>query len=1799
MAGDHPAVVIAAVVTAARPERAGRVREANRRPMSQATSPLEIDYSQRPQEDHVHIHKRLWRNVISAAAIVAFALPLTTPLATNVGAQPAGTTSNTTSSIAGAGFVTPAAAFNPIGTDHTVTFTCTGAGTGATTTVVGTNAGCFDVTASANNITTGAAANVLSGSCGASGTFQNGTKTECFFASLTNVTTTCPTGATVGGILVNATYDATTNTCSEAIGAGTTFTAANCTAAGGTADAAGTTCTLPPVSGASCPIGSFSTAGTGTAAATCTLPTGLPTQVTAADCATFGGAPDSTGVTCVFRATTAATCPVSAIFTPASGTTQATCQEPIGTATQIGATRCTINGGSATTSTCTFAGTAVVCPAGATANNSTGTCTEAIGAATISATDCVTAGGTPTPAAPATATACFFPLTASQATATINPGANDAYTVTFTGYVAPTTVGATAAATICPAGTGPAVTGTTTPGTFACPFTVTAQKKYFEITKITVSPVNSTCTGGSLTFAEGLKAFFGPTCVVTAAVSGTTVLKTGVNCTDGSEPATGTLAPTAATGGDFPVGSTYDCTGDTLSVTGIMPTSAVPVTFSVTGPGSTTCTTALGGLAAGSTSTTSVSSTSGASVSICPTGAGTVAVSACLATPLPNNQPQVCSTALSITFTENAARVVPYVRWAGEKIVLTKCFGVGLAGSTIEFTLKGNNDGLSATLLPTNLGSLTGATAGGNAQLTSGSTQVFTTADATGCASVIGYADGEGVMSVDAAVYAAGGAQSLINEHAFQVFYLKFDNVTLENINFSTYTVAQAITPYLSFLAAQPTNNAGAAVTTSNTPLLGLSAAKLLPTSFMLPGAPGTGATGFDTVPIATTQYVRAMVHGYFEYPGDPSGRPASNVSIPGATTGSAGSYVLPAGRWVLPEDWPLLATFAGFGLNGQAADFTPSSVLAWDINSGYAFNPASENPVLCGAQGTLVAPATVESGAISDFLGSGSGTNLPCFGQDGNGQAYTTAPNGVCAGGATEAPFDATQSCTDPFPLKYAPAGSSTAAASSAAGSGGFAIVPTSHNSSYLPNGTLNEWDAPMPPAQVSFGITGGPGYLSQVNKTGLYRIGFAVPTPASGTCPTGYTASATNKDCELELFPDPFYSEAIPASPLIPPTTNNGGYLWDSWGFSFGTVTTTSAAASVPTTATLAALVPCSTTTTTTIGVTAGTAAAFSPGMIVNISGSTGTGTATLSGVLVTAVNPTTDMLTLDCATLDAAFAANGAAGAFGTAAPSLALGATITARDFTLTLTSGAGVAVGAGITLINGSGLTFTSTVTAVSGNTVTVSGAQGLAAAFGTGCATGLTATGSCSIGALVSSGTTVSIGTTSGINANGVATSGGPPQAAPKNPYPFWQWVPGAPGANDQPASGTVYSDNHGEAVVALNTFASGSNVQVTPTNGTCPTGYTSINVNSSVVNCLLPYQSLTQFQNVKTLGTAAGCIATFPSGTTAAVGTSAVTIDAGGPQAGQICINNQGGLEFGTGAVLGTTTVNAVADYPYTREHAPVGSASLTKVWTSLFNKSVTVSAGTPGPAGTTAYNVTVTAQDVTGAPLLEPVEVFALGNAGAAVLAPVTYGSLISASSTSAVVTPNAASGGVATFSLEVLNTAIGTSGLVVKVVFPFEKIERFATVISGSTTGTTATVVYPPGWQQVGGPAGSNFSVAEALFTWDPTAGAYTNATASAGNVTSAGPACTGYWAYFAAAMSISLPATTASGTTQTCTLQKGWNLVGDPFGGAATIQSGVTAFHWNGTSYDTVGVIPLGGSVWIYNDGTLNTVTLTQE
>jgi hypothetical protein len=129
---------------------------------------------------------------------------------------------------------------------------------------------------------------------------------------------------------------------------------------------------------------------------------------------------------------------------------------------------------------------------------------------------------------------------------------------------------------------------------------------------------------------------------------------------------------------------------------------------------------------------------------------------------------------------------------------------------------------------------------------------------------------------------------------------------------------------------------------------------------------------------------------------------------------------------------------------------------------------------------------------------------------------------------------------------------------------------------------------------------------------------------------------------------------------------------------------------------------------------------------------------------------------------------------------------------------------------------------------------------------------------------------------------------------------------------------------------------------------------------------------------------------------------------------------------------------------------------------------------------------------------------------------------------------------------------------------------------------------TASYVAGWNMVGGPPGTDLSSASILETW--TSSQYVIPPVS---ITQA---CQGYWAYFQQPTTVTLPS--SSGPTQTCALQAGWNIVGNPFSGQAQLPPGMVAWYWNPSrgAYDNVTAIPPGGSVWIISD-TPSSITLT--
>jgi hypothetical protein len=1092
--------------------------------------------------------------------------------------------------------------------------------------------------------------------------------------------------------------------------------------------------------------------------------------------------------------------------------------------------------------------------------------------------------------------------------------------------------------------------------------------------------------------------------------------------------------------------------------------------------------------------------------------------------------PVIATQTVTKTFSIIEGSTVPLIKWAGEKVVLQKYFGTNYAGYPVIFTLSCS---------VTNGNGCTGKFVSGsnpNSFVVSDNT-LNTVVDPDGVARALAESDAPGEMLATASLGEPasnpGNVTSVINEHQFAVYFLKLEDVTLGNVVPQTLTDTSG----LGFLSFVPGVLApGGTVTVGTT---------------MPWGSTATDVTT-ATVNVCADELLRARVRGWFTGQ-DQSTRPARAVP-----TGSASTSVelLPAGRWVLPDDWPALAVgSAGLGAIGGTAAF-PNFRPEWDLNGGWPFNQsenviAGETPSgpfysmdVFGALYATSGPCGVNDLPLFDnfdfFFASGgpwatgffgdtlyfapdsAATPIPVintaaaqddYGLDPNEPydiggcvyspiaAYTDVPapfgfNGTtystngylygpsvyfacdelgagfpqasaCQTGAgTIGPFDPLRSYTDPSEAELAGlVGSGNPGGAIGLEGAPYADSPT-YGSSYLPNGTLSQYDAVMPPAKIAFLITDPTQSCEAVtvgNSTFAqsatdYLTGAALNFNVSGSCPNGERLAAampgyfipaskddiyriavastvTGKINKL-LYVNPFYYEFIPDNPLIPPHANGQGYDWNS----FGAETSTT-------------ILGC--------GVSGGAPAttfgdycpAGSNYILVDIG-------ATPCYYASGAINPNTS----DACT-------NGGLGG----------SVIINTNFFGLTPNTGENLAIG-GTNCPPAASLPDDEVCISLEGAMATTD-----------------------YVGATVTTGLQEQSGETQG-------------------PYHFWDFIdtdfssingtiPYVP-IQDQPKEVEVYSDNHGEAMVYLTGLSSDI--------------------------------SLAKF------------------------------------------LNGLGGLEFPAGATVGATTVEAVADYPYFRYFPPIASNTVTKTWTSAWSKTVTC--GTKGVNGLTLPTgkqlCVATLVDICGNPIVGEPVVFS--TVGPAIIVPTTVISgtqpVFNGTDTQATVTSDN------TGSAAVIVEATGSATLIT--FFPLEGVNRQTPI--GPTPSSVIPVSYAAGWNMVGAPTGTSFLGAQAMYSWSVSANSYTLVP----NLT-AGSGCAGYFAYFASTTTVNIQApATAANATQSCALSTGWNLVGNPFTRTAALPSGVQGFYYNPASgsYSTVSTIPTGGSVWIYQ-GASTSITLT--
>jgi len=421
----------------------------------------------------------------------------------------------------------------------------------------------------------------------------------------------------------------------------------------------------------------------------------------------------------------------------------------------------------------------------------------------------------------------------------------------------------------------------------------------------------------------------------------------------------------------------------------------------------------------------------------------------------------------SHNFYTTESEVVPQVRWAGEKIVLEKYFGPTYNGKYVQFALENQSVGALEPI-------------SANASVDHGTVWTPVT---NGFASAILVSSDQGVASVVAGLYEAKNGTELGNQHFFTVYFLKFESLTIGDVQ-----------------GKRMYHNDG----------------------IWNPEAPNPWSTATDqptqTLNVSQDALVRARVKGWFTN-SNPSVRLVRTVDPTNSTLENPGTatLTLPAGRWILPDDWATLA-----GPNWKQGR------IHWDIMN-------SPDGSLTDTDWVGSPAAESAQGLGNYYLWSlGLRATVPYFGPPPDPKVLKDMVGNANVIG----PFSPGIEIMTPK---------------------GWEIVNApEYWDSYrqmhtvVPDGYLNSWDAPMPAAKVIYqiqdaGVATNPneaGYFKWVNKTDIYY------TWATNVNWTPYNDKPLDLyDQYIKIYTNPFYQAMIPAHEAIPAFINNGGYDWNSF--------------------------------------------------------------------------------------------------------------------------------------------------------------------------------------------------------------------------------------------------------------------------------------------------------------------------------------------------------------------------------------------------------------------------------------------------------------------------------------------------------------------------------------------------------------------------------------------------------------------------------------------------------------------------
>ena len=274
---------------------------------------------------------------------------------------------------------------------------------------------------------------------------------------------------------------------------------------------------------------------------------------------------------------------------------------------------------------------------------------------------------------------------------------------------------------------------------------------------------------------------------------------------------------------------------------------------------------------------------------------------------------------------------------------------------------------------------------------------------------------------------------------------------------------------------------------------------------------------------------LRLRVKGFFEDPVMKSPRLEKPQDLDGDGTTD---IILPAGRWVLPDDYPTLALGKllwdmmdtpiddivswldedGDQKETVGGEFTDWPLLGTDPFGAYGDEACFESPLddttLTGAQRW----AAYLEGVVSFGPVIGPFSKLEPINADGTAWAAFEDTTQI----QPDVPADDNQ--IDAWVE-------------------GLVEISTPCRTTVVPDGLITTEDANMPPAEILFVVTDGAGDLTDVNKADLYY--------RDADCVFG------TDSVDGEVYTNPYYWQEIPANEIIPPMYGTGlaGYEWDSW--------------------------------------------------------------------------------------------------------------------------------------------------------------------------------------------------------------------------------------------------------------------------------------------------------------------------------------------------------------------------------------------------------------------------------------------------------------------------------------------------------------------------------------------------------------------------------------------------------------------------------------------------------------------------